>query len=205
MHARSIQRVVLLICAGVTQWLACSGGNRVVDLGFWFEPVSFHADGIDPPLSAGDISVIDATARAELAHAFSGLRIRVTDHRDARFSVRVVPEVTDLIYRTGVAGASRAISGFGGNGAVSFTFAANGAMSHASPEVTRDEIIRAIGRGIGRTAVHEFAHQLLPTSPLHDSQPLTYESEGANGWAHYYGELKWDIAKPLLQQRFAHP
>jgi hypothetical protein len=158
-----------------------------VELGFWFEPASFYPDGIDPPLSAHDMPAIEASARAELDRAFSGLRIRVTDRRDARFSVRVVPEVTDLVFQTAVAGASRGVAGFGGSGVVSFNFAVNGAMSHASPETTRHEIVRAIGRGIGRTAVHEFAHQLLPTVPLHDSRALTYESEGVNGWAHYYG------------------
>ena len=111
-------------------------------------------------------------ARAELREAFSGLPIVFSERRDARYTIRVVQEVRDLRFKrpVGVAGQSRGIPGFGGSGSVSFDFLANGAMAWAPDDADRAEIVAAIGRGIGRTAVHEFTHQLLPKAPIHDSR-----------------------------------
>ena len=46
-------------------------------------------------LSAADIEAIAAVARQELAIAFEPFRVTLTDHRDARYSVRVVQELID--------------------------------------------------------------------------------------------------------------
>lgn len=100
-----------------------------------------------------------------------------------------------------MAGASRAVPGVCGSGSVSFTFLALGAISYAPDHATREDLVRAIGRGIGRTAVHEFAHQLFPTAPLHDSHASSDENESAHRWEHHYGELRRDLASPLLQRR----
>ena len=62
-------------------------------------------------------------------------------------------------------------------------------------------MIAGIGRGIGRAA-HEFAHQLLGSAPIHDSKDLrSYEYGSAARVERYYGEMRWDIARPLLEQR----
>jgi hypothetical protein len=66
----------------------------------------------------------------------------------------------------------------------------------------REVMIEAIGRGIGRAAVHEFTHQLLPTAPIHDSTDVSsYEYQSATRREQYFGELHWDLARPLLQER----
>ena len=85
---------------------------------------------------------------------------------------------------------------------MSFTFLASGAVGYAPSNADRASMIEAIGRGIGRSAVHEFTHQLLPTAPIHDSTDAqSYEYASAARSEQYYGELRWNLAWPLLQQR----
>ena len=72
---------------------------------------------------------------------------------------------------------------------------------HAS----RAELLEAIGRGIGRTAAHELAHQLLPQAPLHDSTDVaSYEYDSAARREQYVGAMHWAIARPWLQARLTH-
>ena len=64
------------------------------------------------------------------------------------------------------------------------------------------QLVAAIGRGIGRTAVHEFTHQLLPRAPIHDSRDEeSYEFASAARRAQYFGPMHWDLARPLLLER----
>ena len=75
-------------------------------------------------------------------------------------------------------------------------------MAWAPDDADRAELVAAIGRGIGRTAVHEFTHQLLPTAPIHASRDdQSYEYQSAARRAQYYGPMRWDLAWPLLQQK----
>jgi hypothetical protein len=64
--------------------------RRTVEAGFWFDEVSFEADALGGALTAADLRLIEAMARKELAAAFHGLNISITDRRDARYHVRVV-------------------------------------------------------------------------------------------------------------------
>ena len=92
--------------------------------------------------------------------------------------------------------------GLGGQSEVSFLFLASGAVAQASDEATRAELLEAIGRGIGRTAVHELTHQLLPQAPIHDSTDIrSYEYDSAARHEQYFGEMHWALARPLLEQR----
>ena len=59
----------------------------------------------------------------------------------------------------------------------------------------------AIGRGVGRAAVHEFTHQLLPRVSIHSANIRSYEYAFAARPEQYFGELQWDLALPLLRQR----
>lgn len=64
-------------------------------------------------------------------------------------------------------------------------------------------MIEAIGRGIGRAAVHEFTHQLLPTADVHDSTDVrSYEYASAARPEQYFGNMRWSLAWPLLHRRF---
>ena len=43
-------------------------------------------------------------------------------------------------------------------------------MVFAPDDADRAAMIEALGRGIGRVAIHEFLHQLLPKKAIHDSR-----------------------------------
>lgn len=179
-------------------------GQRTVHAGFWFEPVSYESPRLGGRLTADELNTIAAVAQAELVTAFGGFNISLTDRRDARYRVRVVPEVRDKRMQRDVwvAGEARAAAGFGGVGAVSFLFLANGAMVYAPNDAGRPELVTAIGRGIGRAAVHEFAHQLLPKAPIHDTgDRQSYEYGSAARAEQYFGDMHWALARPLLAER----
>jgi hypothetical protein len=151
------------------------------------------------------MKTIESVARSELAHAFDGLRIVFSDRRDARYRVQVVQTLRDFRFQRDVwvAGESRAVRGFGGHGAVSFFFLASGAIASAPEDAGRDSIVEAIGRGVGRSAVHEFVHQLLPTTPIHDSTDVqSYEYDSAARREQYFGGMRWNLAWPLLHEQF---
>jgi hypothetical protein len=195
----------LLLVGGVWAWLlAARSEPRAFDAGFWFEPVTFASAELDGPLTAHDLEVISTIAASEIERAFAGLRLTLSDRRDATYRVRVVQELRDPRFRSQVevAGASWPVSDVGGQGAVSFRFLANGAMAHAPPGADRATKIEAIGRGIGRSAVHELAHLLLPTEAIHGSDAQSYEFESASRREQYYGAMHWDVAWPLLQKQF---
>ena len=179
--------------------------DRVTHGSFVFDQVSYSSSLLGGALLANDMATIETVARAELAAAFQGLRISITDRRDVRYHVRVVQELllpmtTRKIY---VAGSSHAVAGFGGSGAVSFSYYASGALVYAPPQATRPELIEAIGRGIGRGAAHEFAHQFLSGHALHDtSDQGSYEYYAASRPQQYYGPMHWDTAGPLLVKRY---
>lgn len=190
------------------KWAMAEARARPVDIGFWFEEVRFSSARLGGPLSAADMDRIRSVARAEIARAFDGLRVRVSDASGARYHVRVVQDVRDVRFRrpVHVAGQSRAIAGFGGGGVVSFELLASGAVVYAPPELDRAGIVDAIGRGVGRAAVHEFVHQLLPRAPIHASRNrASYEFYSAGRVEQYFGEPDWDLAGPLLHDRFAAP
>jgi hypothetical protein len=207
--ALSAQGIVIacaLLAGGASYWvLAERSEPRVADAGFWFEDVSYASPRLGAPITSADVDKIAHVARSELTKAFRGLPFTLSDRRDARYRIRVVQELRDprfLRRDVAVAGESRGVPGFGGQGAVSFDFLASGAVAYAPDDASRASIIEAIGRGIGRTAVHEFTHQLLPTAPIHSSTDAqSYEYESAARREQYYGELRWNLAWPLLERR----
>ena len=183
--------------------------TNVVTAGFWFEDdVTFEVH--DPrrlggPLTEEERQRIVMTARAEIERAFAEFRIRITDARDAFYRVRVRQRLT--IHRgLAAAGQSNVFGPLGGDGAVSFITLAAQAMSYAPEGAMRAEVIEAIGRGIGRAAVHEFTHQILPKWPVHTSQDrASYEFWSSDRASQYYGEVHWSVAHPALVERLARP
>ena len=96
------------------------------------------------------------------------------------------------------------MAGFGGSGAVNFEYVANGAMVFSPDDASRAMVIDAIGRGVGRVAIHEFLHQLLPKFAVHDSKDReSYEGNSPALIEGYFGDLHWDIARPALEQRIS--
>jgi hypothetical protein len=198
-----------LVAGGLTLgWHVVASPPREVEAGFWFEDVSFQAARLGGPLTGDDLGRVRDVAVSELRAAFTGLRIRITANRRARYHVRVIQELRDARapWPVNVAGQSRGIAGFGGNGVVNFNLLASGAVAYAPPELDRPAIVDAIGRGVGRSAVHEFAHQFLPRAAIDRSRDrASYEFYSAGRAEQYFGRLRWDVAGPLLQERFAAP
>jgi hypothetical protein len=105
-------------------------------------------------------------------------------------------------WNVGVPAESRSVPGFGGQGSVSFSWLAGAAVSYAPPNADRASIVRAIGRGIGRAAAHEFAHLLLPKANIDDPSDInSYEFRSAARSEQYFGELRWGRVLPLLLER----
>jgi hypothetical protein len=195
-----MRRLILLLALMV---LGCD--RPPTTLGFWFEDVSFESPVLGGRLTPTDMQTIEATARAELDTAFRGLNVVVSPHRSARYRVQVVQDVLEnrLSRRSSVAGESRAVPWLGGLGSVNFSYFAAGAIVYAPPDATRDEIIAGIGRGLGRGAVHEFAHQLVSEKDVHGSRDRgSYEYYAASRVEQYYGPMHWDTAGPKLKERF---
>jgi hypothetical protein len=178
--------------------------ENVVRAGFWFDEVTFElpaAARIGGPLTDRERDTIASVARAEVANAFSGFRIKLVDNAHAFYRVRVVQLLT-LWKRAPLSGQSNVFGPLGGTGAVSFETLASQAISHAPPNTPRAAIVEGIGRGIGRAAVHEFAHQILPHVPIHASEDhQSYEFRAADRPSQYYGPMRWSVARPFLIKR----
>lgn len=197
-----MRQVSALVVAFFFHWTITGCAPRVADAGFWFEKVAYESSRLGP-LTPADLTAIEDIARAELTEAFSGMRFVLSRRRDASYKVRVVQRLLDQRFRrhVEVAGESLAIAGLGGHGAVSLSYLASSALAFAPTNATRAEMIEAIGRGVGRAAVHEFAHQLLPRVAIHSGNVRSYEYASAARPEQYFGDLQWDLALPLLQQR----
>lgn len=172
--------------------------------GFWIEADSYQSPRIGDALTSDEFATIERDARTEIAKAFANYDVTISDDRNARYKVAVLPKLKDerLIRGGTYAGESRAIAGFGGSGAVNFEYVANGAMVFAPPRAVRSEIIASIGRAVGRVAIHELLHQLFPKLPLHDSKDLSsFEGNSPALREGYYGDLHWGIAQPWLEEK----
>lgn len=196
----------VLIAGVVLQWRS---RDHVTEAGFWFdEGVTFElphlqAAGFRDPIVAGEQRTIRALARAELQEAFSDFRLAVSDDHGAPYTVSVVQEFpASRLTPFGAAGQSIVLAPLGGRGSVSFQILGSLAVTQAPPGATRQQIIEGIGRGIGRAAAHEFAHQLLPNVQIDAStDDRSYEFEAAARPAEFYGSMHWDLARTFLERR----
>ena len=194
-------------CAGIAALVVALGlpscaRDRVAEAGFWFDRVTFDlpvgdVERIGGPIRPEEQLQIESIARAELATAYAGLRIRFTSQPPATYRVSVVQDIPARALP--VAGASRRLPLGGGIGEVSFRTLGSQAVGNAPRDATRGRIIDAIGKGIGRTAAHEFAHQILDHVNLHDTKDQdSYENGISNRPSQFYGTLHWAFARPFL-------
>jgi len=194
-------------CAGIAAVVVALGllscaRDRVAEAGFWFDRVTFDlplddVERIGGPVRPEEQLQIESIARAELATAYAGLRIRFTSQPPATYRVSVVQDIPARALP--VAGASRRLPLGGGIGEVSFRTLGSQAVGNAPRDANRARIIEAMGKGIGRTAAHEFAHQILDHVNLHDTKdPDSYENGISNRPSQFYGTLHWAFARPLL-------
>ena len=112
------------------------------------------AGGISPD----DMKTIEKISRDEIVRAFRQYPISIVGRTAGLYHVRVVDSLNSA---GGGSAESDVFPGLGGQGFINFRNLAHGAIAYAPADADRQEIVAAIGRGIGRTAVHEFTHQLL--------------------------------------------
>lgn len=176
--------------------------------GFWYEDGSFTLPTqltakLGGPLTQPEIESIKQISRSELERAFADLRIRFTESRTAFWRVGVFQTARGFgAHPLPNAGQAVVLGPLGGAGAVSLELVAIKAIQFAPAGASRQQMIDGIGRGIGRVAVHEFAHQILGVAVVHNStDENSYEYHSHDRASQYYGDLHWTIARPLLQQK----
>ncbi len=195
----------------VVRWRASQATTAA---GFWWDDAPFilsrdDAAKIGGPLTAAELATIRTIARADVERAFADLRIRITDDREAFWRVTVVGTPAgspSFRYPFAAAGESHVFGPLGSWGSVGFLILAHNAIEYAPPSASRGEIVAGIGHGIGRAAVHEFAHQALGLDNVsyidNRTDIASYEYANADRPSQYYGELRWTTAWPVLQRRF---
>ena len=195
--------VVAASCA--TACHVSPSGSRLIAAAFWFDgvtpaSVSVVSERLSAPLTSADLLAIESAARRELQIAFEHTRLHFTDSPSPAFRVRVVPQ-PEHGRSFPAAGESRAFGGIRGNGTVNFNIVALSALAYADRSSGREALVHAIGRGVGRTAVHEFAHQILgPAGMDGTADRLSYE-HGDLRAEHFYAQLHWGPAAVRLRQR----
>ena len=195
--------VVAASCA--TACHVSPSGSRLIAAAFWFDgvtpaSVSVVSERLGAPLTSADLLAIESAARRELQIAFEHTRLHFTDSPRPAFRVRVVPQ-PEHRRSFPAAGESRAFGGIRGNGTVNFNIVALSALAYADRSSGREALVHAIGRGVGRTAVHEFAHQILgPAGMDGNADRLSYE-HGDLRAEHFNAPLHWGPAAAQLQQR----
>ena len=179
--------------------------RRAPRLAFWFEDISAETRGavherLGSGITVAEMTMIQSVSHAEIGRAFEPYRVELSGRGQATYRVRVVDA---LNHPSAPSGESHVIVGLGGQGFVNFTLLAHAAAAHAPEGASRQDIVRGIGRGIGRAAVHEFAHQILGGAARIDgaTDPGSYEFGSAQRPEQYYGTLRWTIAGPLLRER----
>jgi len=197
-----MKRVAIAI--GLASILVAScAKERTADAAFRFDRVTFElpvddVERIGGPIRPDEQLQIESIARAELEAAYAGLRIQFTTQPTGLYRVSVVQDIPAR--GLPVAGASRRLPLGGGIGEVSFRTLGSQAVANAPRDATRAVIVEAMGKGIGRTAAHEFAHQILDHVNLHDTNdPDSYENGISNRPSQFYGRLHWAVAKPHLE------
>ncbi|MGE5814607.1 MAG: hypothetical protein ACM36C_08995 [Acidobacteriota bacterium] len=207
MCSRIVAFAVLVLASFAS---SCANKSRVPTAGFWFDHVGFDLDARDAeriggPLNEGETAAIRSTALAELRTAYTGIDLAFVETPEGAYRVVVLQNLSGQMIHGAIsahAGESRTLGPFGGRGMVSFSVLAANAIHYATPGTTRQEIVSAIGRGVGRAAAHEFAHQILPDVDLHQiKDEESYEYGTADRAAQYYGTLHWATARPLMARK----
>jgi hypothetical protein len=169
------------------------------DTGPWDLPAAAASLGT---LSSEDLVVVERVARSELARAFSGLPVTITDSSRTFWRIEVVSTLPGRgPHPLPISGESMALGPLGGSGSVGLDIVALCAVRYAPSNATRRDVLEGIGRGVGRVAAHEFAHQIVGAMAHNTSDIDSYEYPSPERASQYYGQLHWTNAWPALQQK----
>jgi hypothetical protein len=208
--------IAVLAVTAIAATIGVRASRATIDAGFWWADTPFllsadDAVKIGGPLTADELESIEAISRDEVRRAYADLRINITDRHAAFWRVAVVGAPLTMTrnrttYPFSFAGESRVFGPLGGSGSVAFAILAHNAIEYAPAGASRRQIVDGIGRGIGRAAVHEFAHQALGLDNVsfldNRTDSDSYEYSNADRPSQYYGELRWTTAWPVLVQKF---
>jgi hypothetical protein len=200
------QVVVIAATTSALSGVACGISTTTATAGFWYDDDTFAlparaAETLGGLLTDDELASIKQISRAELERAFTGLKIHVVDDRAAFWRVEVARSLRPRGPLPN-AGESLSFGWLGGSGAVSFDLVVLKAIQYAPSGASRHTIIDGIGRGIGRVAAHELAHQILNGGGMHDeTDENSYEYPSPDRASQYYGELHWTTARPILEQK----
>jgi hypothetical protein len=208
--------MALAVAISVTASVGCGALRSTIDAGFWWDDPPFvlstdDAIKIGGPLTDAELAAIKHLSASEVRRAFASLSINVTSDRTAFWRVAVVGTPITMsrnrtTYPFSAAGASRVFGPLGGSGSVAFAILAHNAIAYAPPGATRTQVVDGIGRGIGRAAVHELAHQALGINNVthidNRTDTSSYEYASADRQEQYYGDLRWTTAWEVLDGKF---
>jgi len=204
----SLQIFVAALAVGAQ---ACRGQKSTPSpiVGFWYETASLPLPSdvtarLGGPLTDDEAALVRQVSEREIERAFSGLRIAIGSRRDAFWRVQVLETLPVRFHqKLPTAGESVALGPLGGRGSVDLEVVSWKAIQFAPAAASRRQIIEGIGRGVGRTAVHELTHLMLGGSTMDNQSDInSYEYHSADRSSQYYGELHWTAAWPLLQAKF---
>ncbi len=154
------------------------------------------------PLTSGECARVERIARAEVATAFQAFRLDVTASPKAFWTVHVRPFVPARARTLGAAGASLAFGPLGGRGTVGVMPLVAQAVRHAPQGTSREALVAAIGLGVGRSIVHEFAHQIAGGA-VDSRDASTYEFGSVDRPSQYYGSVQWGEAGDRIRSRLS--
>ncbi len=207
--SRSGVTVVLAVIAASGMWLLLQGraSQTRFEAGVVFADDACrlspgYAHSIGGPITDVECARIQRLARAEVAAAFADMRLDITSSPSAFWTVSVRAFIPARATTLGAAGASLAFGPLGGRGTVGLMTLTGYAVTHAPPDVTRDGLVTAIGRGVGRSVVHELAHQIAGGA-IDGTDPNTYEYGSVDRASQYYGTLHWGEVGTRLTTRLA--
>jgi hypothetical protein len=211
-----IGAIAAVAVTAIAATIGVRASRATIDAGFWWADTPFLLSADDAvkvggPLTADELTSIEAISRDEVRRAYADLRINITQRHGAFWRVAVVGAPLTMTrnrttYPFSFAGESRVFGPLGGSGSVAFAIVAHNAIGYAPAGASRQQIVDGIGRGIGRAAVHELAHQALGLDNIsvldNRTDPDSYEYGNADRPSQYYGDLRWTTAWPVLQQKF---
>jgi hypothetical protein len=196
--------VVTASAFAVLRWRA---SGAALTVGFRFDAGSYAlpplaTETLGGPVTASEAETIQRIARGELERAYAGTRLLDTDSAGAFWHVEVRNTIRGAGRAIPNAGHAVGLGPLGGLSELNFSLLALTALRFAPPHASRQAIVEGIGRGIGRAAVHELAHQIVATAAMDNTtDPDSYEYASFSRASQYYGDLHWSGAWPLVLRK----
>ena len=158
------------------------------------------------PLTPPEIHEIEVAARRELEEAYRETRLVFVDGGEAFWHVDLRHTISGAGRAIPNAGHAVGLGPLGGISELSFIVLATSAIRFAPVDASRAVVVEAIGRGIGRAAVHELAHQIVSSAAMDTTtDPDSYEYSTFSRASQYYGRLHWAGAWPSVEKKVGKP